>query len=1075
MLRKILKYVGILIGLLIVAIVAILLLVDFDAVINDQLEAERPKLEARLGRKVRFGPVKATFFPLGAVLGDVQIAGRTPEEAPLLTLKAARFRVDLWRAIASAGRDTRLDELEVDGLVVHLIREADGHLSYEDVLQRLGEGPPPEQAPEPMTAEQKQALKNLVLDRVALVNAEIHLEDRATGGAPAVTYIKDLSIELNDVALVSPFEIHLKAAVIADQPNFDLTLRLGPVPIGEPGVVPLHRVRLKATDIDLAALTPYLGGEAPVAIGAARLSADLDLLDPLAQQGDTKLSGSLTVKRLQLGEPLGQPFTLAIAPRLAFNPGAGVLDLTGLAVALDDMQVTADGRIVGIGAGPPRFEGVKLRSEKLDFDRLLALLPPLRAALPPGAKLAGPFGFDVLASGTAEAQTFEATVDFDQALIHVPGALAKPRGAALHVKTKADVAPDELRLHRFALGLGPMALDLTGTVRRFAQPILNLKGDTGRFDINGLVRLIPAVQAAVPPDVKIAGQARIDVQLAGTADQLKGGVTVGVYGADLAVPGATLQGTGEIVARVDGNPAAALAVNVDSDLAGLAIQAGDAFRKPAGTPLALHAAIQQAPKRTQIQSFSLHLGPLQATGSATLGESLAADVAIARFSVAELAGLLPALKETPIAQAALGLKVKAAGNPAVPSTMEARIDDLDFALGKSKLTGFAEVKNLDAPRVRFDLRSPWLDLDALLPAGGEEEPPPAAGPPQIPDIVRRIDGEGSLQVAQGIFGGLPFTRFIGQLSLKNGKLAFTKLDFDAYEGHFTGAGTHADLAQPKPAFGLKFALQGINAARLLAEQAGVKKSLTGKLSTTLELAGKGLTWEELAPTLSGALGLEVLNGAIRNLNTETAILGGVAALLPLIQSGKLQEGQSFKRLAASFELSAGRLNLKQPLKLEGERGSLAVTGGIGLDKTLALTGTVELPAKLIELVSAGRIKVKKPLPVALKIGGTLDDPKISGVEVRALATELARAAGLKGLDEARAEVEKRLDEAKAVVEEKVDAAKAEAKARVDAARQEAEAKAEAAKAEAKRRADEARKKAADEAKKRGRGVVDKLF
>ncbi|MEZ4467330.1 MAG: DUF748 domain-containing protein [bacterium] len=736
---------------------------------------------------------------------------------PLVTLKRARFKVDLWRALVSAGRDTRLDELEVDGLVIRLVREADGSLSYEDVLRRLGEGPPPEQAPEPMTAEQKQALQNLVLDRVALIHSEIHLEDRATGGAPAKTYIKELSVELADVALVSPFEIHLQAAVIAEQPNLDVTVRLGPVPIGEKGVVPLHRVRIKATDIDLAALTPYLGGKAPLAIGSARFSADLDLVDPLAQQGDTKLSGTLSVAALQLGEPLGQAFTLAIAPTLAFNPGAGVLDLTGLSIALDDMRFLADGRVVGIGAGPPRFEGVKLRTEKLDFDRLQALLPPLKAALPPGAKLGGPFGFEVLASGTAEAQTFEASVDFDQALIHVPGALAKPRGAALHVKTKADLAPDALTLHRLALALGPMALDLTGTVKRFAAPIINVKGDTGRFDINGLVRLVPAVHAAVPPDVQIAGQAQLDVKFAGTADQLKGGVTLGVYAADLAVPGATLQGTGEVVAQVEGNPARSLALQVDTDLAGLAIQAGDAFRKPAGTPLAVHARATQAPGKTDISSFSLDLGPLHATGSASLGATMVADVALARFSVAELSALLPSLKDSPIAQASLGLKAHAAGNPAQPATIEARVEDLDFALGKNQVAGRAEIKNLDAPRIRFDLRSPYLDLDALMPAGGDEPPPPDAGPPQIPDIVKRIDGEGSLQVARGVFGGIPFTQFVGQLTLKNGKLAFSKLDFDAYEGHFTGSGTQADLAPAQPSFGLKFALKGINAALLLAE------------------------------------------------------------------------------------------------------------------------------------------------------------------------------------------------------------------------------------------------------------------
>lgn len=518
MIRKLFKYLGILLAILVVAIFVILLVVDFDEVFTEQLQAMRPRVTKLLGRDVNFGEVRSTLFPLGAEVADITVAGRTPDEAPLLTIPKIQARIGLWDAIRSAGNQTTLQAFIIKGMRVNLVREADGSLSYEDVVTRLTSGPPKEEPPpEPLDADQKQFIRNLVLERVALEDAELHLVDKATGGAPATTYVKKLLVEIDDVALVSPFEVHLAAAVFAEEENFDVRVRLGPVPIGKPGApLPIDFIKVKADGVDLARLTPYLGGAA-AQISSARFGADLTIEDPLAAKGRIRVSGTTDVKQLAVGTPPGEAFDLRIAPNVDFNPAAGTLDLTGFAVHLAEMKLTATGKISQIGAPRPRFDGVEVKTEGFDFDRLQALLPQIKGALPPGSKLAGPFSIAATASGTAEAQSLEAALRFDAATIRVPGALSKGAGVPLNAALKADLAPDDLKLHRAAIGLGPMGLSLAGTVRNFAKPIINLKGDTGRFDINGLVRLMPSVSQAVPPDVKVAGQARVKVDIAGTA------------------------------------------------------------------------------------------------------------------------------------------------------------------------------------------------------------------------------------------------------------------------------------------------------------------------------------------------------------------------------------------------------------------------------------------------------------------------------------------------------------------------------------------------------------------------------
>lgn len=1080
MIRKLFKYLGLLLLVLIGAIVAVLLIVDFDKVFTEQLQEMRPRISKTLGREVNFGTVKSTLFPLGAEVSDIKIAGRTADEAPLIVIPKVQARIKLWDAIKSAGSETTLEAFLVQGMRVNLVREADGSLSYEDVIARLSEGPPAEEAPEPLTPEQKQFVKNLVLERVALEDAEIHLVDKATGGAPATTYIKKLLIEINDVAMVSAFELHVAAAVVAEEPNFDVRVKMGPVPIGKPGApLPIEFITLKADGVDLARLAPYLG-DAAAQIKSASFGADLTITDPLAAKGRIKVAGTTSVSQLAVGSPPGETFDLLIAPNVDFNPAAGQLDLTGFKVALSEMTLTADGKILDLGATRPRFEGLKITTTDFNFTRLMALLPQIKRDLPPGSTVAGPFSINATASGTADAQSIDATLDFDAATLILPGALSKGKGVPLNAALKADLSPDDLKLHRAAIGLGPMGLTLSGTVKQFARPIINIKGDTGRFDINGLVRMMPSVAKAVPPDVKIAGQARVNVDIAGTQSALKGGVKLGIFGADLAVPGTTLKGTGEVIAQLAGNPAGTLTLAIDTDLTSMGLISGDALNKPAGTPLELHAAIVQSPAATKINSFDLKLGPLVVNGSASLtGSNMDVKANINRFEVAQLATVLPGLKDNPFAKARLGMRVQAKGNPSQPASLSAKLEDFTFAMGKNALNGSADVKNFDAPIIRFNFDSPYLDLDSLLPQSADEEAPSSDAPPEIPAIVKVIDAAGSLKVRSGIFGGLPFKNFVSTLTLKNGVVQFQALDFDAYDGHFSGAKTQANLGLAQPTFALKMALSNVNAGQMLADRTTLKREIEGRLSTDIAVSGKGLVWEQMSKSLSGDLGMMLANGRVQSLNIEKAILGPIAQKVPFLSAKKIETGTAFKTLAAQFSIANGKMSLKKPMTLKSPRGDLVLDGAVGLDKSLDLRGTFDVPPSLLSTLTGGKVKPSKSIPVKLGLGGSITSPKITGLQADALLKEVAKAAGLSKLLDAKAaaeaEAKRRLDDAKAKALAEVDKAKARAQAEADKAKAKAKAELDKAKARAKAEAEKAKNKAKNKAKDKAKDALKGLF
>lgn len=1077
--KKVLIALGVVLGLVALGVGIFIATFDLDEMINRQKAEQLPELEKALGRKVEIGEIRTTILPvLGAEIRDVVIAGRTPDEAPLVRIARVRFGVELWTALRSLGDEIRLRELVVEGLAVEIIREADGKLSYEDVLARLSEGPPPEEAPKPLSPEAQRFIRNLELQRIAVEEGEIKLVDRAAGTTATVG---DLLVELTDVRLDQPFEVRLAAAVLAAEQNFDLRAKVGPVPLDDPdAALPVEYVTLDADGVDLAALAAYVPGGAPVAIQAARLSADWRIDDPLGAKGAMKSGGKVTLAGLAVGSPPGEAFDLVVEPNLTFALASGTVDLTGLSVALAEMKLTANGRITEVLSGRPAFHGLTLASEGLNFGRLFALLPPAKAALPPGAVLDGPFSIAAKADGDPDQQQIAFTIDLDPATVVIPDAVNKPAGTALHAALDAHLTRKDLDLKRFDLAFGPLALRLAGTVKDFADPAFDLQGGIAPTPIAGVVPLLPAVAQAVPADVRVGGDVALELVAKGTKASFDGKVDLRIAGADLRTPAATLDGSGRVQVSAKGQPGGAIAVTATSDLDGLAIVAGDTFRKPAGTALDIDVqAALGAGGGLDLSRAKLVLGPLNldARGSRAASGALDMQVAVEPFAVGALAAILPALADNPFAAARVGMKAAVKGDPAKPATVEARLDDFSFAMGQSSLAGNASVKNLDAPVIRFEFSSPYLDLDALLPGGGEDEAPAEGGKTEVPDVVKTLDAAGSLRVARGRMADIEFTNFVATLVLRGGVLRFEKLDFDAYDGHFTAAPTAVDLTRPDPQFDLEMKLTDVDADAVLTDQANLRGVLSGRMSTTMDLAGRGLEWPTIRDSLTGDLGLALANGQFERLELGNAIVGKVGDKVPFLKvDRRLKTG--LKDLAGQFRVADGRMTLVKPMVTRTGEGPLSLEGSIGLDKTLDLRGTLQLQPETVRAWSGGKLAIDKAMPVGLRIGGTLSDPEVSGIEATDLVTALvagaAMAAGLGEVDEARRRAEEEARQAAERARAEAERLKSQAAREAAAVKRAAEEKKREAEAKARKEAEKAKaaakKKAEEEAKKRLKGV-----
>lgn len=1085
--KKVTKVIAALLVAIVLAVGAFLTTFDLDAAINEQKAIVLPEVEKALGRKVSVGAVSTTILPiLGARIADVRIAGQTPDDAPLLAADALRFEVDLWKALASAGTDVQLRALVLEGLKVTVVRRADGTLSYQDILDHIAQQPEA-QAAEPVDPEVRRIIENMELSRVALDDGRIELIDEATGGAPAKSAINDLDVELLDVVLASPFEVRVAAGVLADTQNLEVKTRVGPVPLFDPEApMPVDWITVKADGVDLAGLTPYLPADLPVRFKSVAASADLRVEDPTGSKGRIKVAGEASLTNLALigaGGRVGRAFTLKATPNVEVDPAGGVVDLTGFSVALDDMTITADGRVKGLD-GTPRFENLKIATKGLDLGRLQAMIPDIATGLPEGASLAGGLRVNATASGSADAQSVVVDINLDGANIQIPGALAKPSGTPLNFQLRADLTTRDVNLKAFALQAGDVALKLSGTIRDFENPRVNIKGGTGRFDINGPARLSPAVKDAIPADVKIAGQAEIDIKAQTEPDNVDVKLIVGIYGADLQVPSATVKGTGRIEVTARGNPTGNLTAVVDAGLAGLNLRVDGAVNKPAGTPMDVRLRINKTGDVLNVGELLAHIGPLKLSGggSANLkSEALDVRATLDRFAINDLARIVPALADTPIAGAKVGLKVKLAGNPNDMKTVEAAIEDLWFALRSSSLTGDLSLKNPDAPIIRFAFDSPNLDLDEMFPPSDEAEEDTAATEP--PEIVRKIDAQGTMRLAKGRAGGFPFRRFVAALTMKNGVVRFSELEFDSYDGHFSAAPTTVDIGTAVPKFDMKLLMKNVNIEKLLADQTEMKgRTLSGRVTTEIAVKGQGSAWEQIRQDLTGDLGMALANGRFHKADVQSGVVTPLAAAVPFLKKPRGQGGTALRDLAGRFTIADGKMTLVEPMKATTPQGPMSMDGWIGLDKALRLTGTIELAPSVVKAASGGKLTPSQALPIGLVLGGFVDDPEISGVELgdaaKILTEELAKGAAGQAVMEAKRKAEAAAAKAKAEVDrraaqarKKAEDAERRARAEADRIKREAERRKKAAEDKARREA-EKRRKAAE---KKAKDKIKKLF
>lgn len=197
LIRLVLGLVGLILVVAIGAAVWLRFFFDADAY-RPQIETQ---IEAQLGRDVTLGSgMSLSLLPwLGLETGMLQLANVDGVEAPLLQARRARVAVRVLPLLRGA---IEADTVELDGVVLHLQRDASGQGNWEFAKKTA-------QADETSPSDPtKSALALAAIGGVRMQNAEIHWRDAQAG---QVVALRDVNLEAGAYRSESDWPIQLSA------------------------------------------------------------------------------------------------------------------------------------------------------------------------------------------------------------------------------------------------------------------------------------------------------------------------------------------------------------------------------------------------------------------------------------------------------------------------------------------------------------------------------------------------------------------------------------------------------------------------------------------------------------------------------------------------------------------------------------------------------------------------------------------------------------------------------------------------------------------------------------------------
>jgi uncharacterized protein involved in outer membrane biogenesis len=497
--RKVGIVLGILIGIVVLAIVAVWLFVD----VNQYRGTIQAQAEQQLGRKVTLGEMSLGLLPPRFQVENVDISEdpSIKQDSHFVQAEKVDVRVGLLSLLRG---NVNIRSLELRRPSVELVKTKQGTWNFSTL------GPPA--APAAPTTPSERPSAGLALARLSILDGQLAITDLQQSGARSVYDHIDLT--LLNYAPGQPFSIDL-AAHIQGQGAQEVRIKGdgGPLSQDNPADTPF-RGTLSLNQVGIDGLKKFLDTEMLTNAGGF-LSGETQLAN---QPGGATAVGKLKLDQARFnGVDIGYPITLDY--NLAAKTAQGLVTINNATLQLGPTPLSLAGSL-NTAATPPSLD-LRLKSGDVSIAELARLASAFGVAFAPGTTVTGRLNADVQAKGPADKPALTGTVGGRDLRIS-GGGIAQP----VEVQT-VDLAlsPSEIRSNEFNAKSGQ-----TTVAARFALQQYTSNSPSVDVGLRAPNATLPEIQSIAKAygvtgldQINGAGALNLDLRAAGPLQSLSSG------------------------------------------------------------------------------------------------------------------------------------------------------------------------------------------------------------------------------------------------------------------------------------------------------------------------------------------------------------------------------------------------------------------------------------------------------------------------------------------------------------------------------------------------------------------------
>jgi AsmA protein len=396
--KLVLKIVGILIALLIVAV----LVLPFVVNVNNYRPRIESELTNALGRNVTVGNLSLSLWSGSLAADNIAIADDPSfSSSPFIKAQTLNVGVEIVPLILS--KTLHITELTLSQPQVNLLRDRTGKWNFSSIgtaspTKKTGATPPTSagQAPPPSGGEaaktspstpenpkeasnpksESSIEQNLSVGKLSIKDAQVSIADTANATQPRI--YKNVNLTVKDFSFSAQFPFTLTADLPGGG-NINLDGNAGPINPSDASITPVQaKLDVKRFDVGASGFMDPSSGIS----GVASFNGTVNSNGTQAQS-----SGDATVDRIKLspkGSPAQRPVALKYQTTYELQKQVGQIqaDVT-VGKAIAKLTGTYD-----LQGNSPALS-MKLNADNMPVDDLETLLPALGVTLPSGSSLQG--------------------------------------------------------------------------------------------------------------------------------------------------------------------------------------------------------------------------------------------------------------------------------------------------------------------------------------------------------------------------------------------------------------------------------------------------------------------------------------------------------------------------------------------------------------------------------------------------------------------------------------------------------------------------------------------------------------